>query len=262
MVPTLGAALIAGSRIMDARHHPFDVLTGGALGMLVAWGSYRQYFPPVSETWRKGRAYPIRAWGREPQAPQNPAFRVDEDTEPLRPMGRPTDVEDRGAASGFSSETVVGGAADAPAGNVFRQQIHQSQRRRQEQGGGFTIPHSDTMQSTMSGRVARYQGQMPNSNPFAGDARRDDGYDYSSSDEEESYELRSQTGGVYNPVAGTFADTGYHPPTGVTPAPTPPPANVGAPRHLPPASSTSGDIGETMPTAPPAVPPHATGTTL
>ena len=59
MVPTLGAALIAGSRIMDARHHPFDVIFGSLLGILVAWGSYRQYFPPVTETWRKGRAYPI-----------------------------------------------------------------------------------------------------------------------------------------------------------------------------------------------------------
>ncbi|KAF2456880.1 phosphatidic acid phosphatase type 2/haloperoxidase, partial [Lineolata rhizophorae] len=69
LVPTLSAGLIAGTRIMDARHHPFDVLSGSLMGMLVAWGSYRQYFPPVSETWRKGRAYPIRAWGKEPVAP-------------------------------------------------------------------------------------------------------------------------------------------------------------------------------------------------
>ncbi|KAF2501357.1 PAP2-domain-containing protein, partial [Lophium mytilinum] len=69
LIPTLGAALIAGSRIMDARHHPFDVLSGSALGILVAWGAYRQYFPPVTEPWKKGRAYPIRAWGKEPVAP-------------------------------------------------------------------------------------------------------------------------------------------------------------------------------------------------
>lgn len=63
LIPTLAAAMIAGSRIIDARHHPFDVLFGSALGILVAWASYRQYFPPVSHTWEKGRAYPMRTWG-------------------------------------------------------------------------------------------------------------------------------------------------------------------------------------------------------
>ncbi|THZ11777.1 PAP2-domain-containing protein [Aureobasidium pullulans] len=69
MIPTLGAALIAASRIMDARHHPFDVITGSMLGIACAWLAYRQYFPPVSETWRKGRAYPIRTWGQETAPP-------------------------------------------------------------------------------------------------------------------------------------------------------------------------------------------------
>lgn len=55
--------MIAGSRIIDARHHPFDVMFGSTLGILCGWGSYRQYFPPVSHTWEKGRAYPIRTWG-------------------------------------------------------------------------------------------------------------------------------------------------------------------------------------------------------
>ena len=45
-MPALGATLITGTRIMDARHHPFDVMFGAVLGVLVAWGSYRQYFPP------------------------------------------------------------------------------------------------------------------------------------------------------------------------------------------------------------------------
>lgn len=62
-VPCIGAALIAGTRIMDARHHPFDVISGSLIGILVAWASYRQYFPAVSDTWKKGRAYPIRTWG-------------------------------------------------------------------------------------------------------------------------------------------------------------------------------------------------------
>ena len=64
LVPSLGAALIAGSRIMDARHHPFDVITGSLLGIACAWAAYRQYFPPLSDFRAKGRAYPIRTWGR------------------------------------------------------------------------------------------------------------------------------------------------------------------------------------------------------
>ena len=47
----------------------FDVITGSLLGIVCAWLSYRQYFPPVSETWRKGRAYPIRTWGQETAPP-------------------------------------------------------------------------------------------------------------------------------------------------------------------------------------------------
>jgi diacylglycerol diphosphate phosphatase/phosphatidate phosphatase len=44
---------------MDARHHPFDVLSGSLLGLLVGWAAYRQYFPPLSDVKAKGRAYPI-----------------------------------------------------------------------------------------------------------------------------------------------------------------------------------------------------------
>lgn len=36
---------------------------GSALGLLCGWGSYRQYFPPIADTWEKGRAYPMRSWG-------------------------------------------------------------------------------------------------------------------------------------------------------------------------------------------------------
>ncbi|KAL2427078.1 putative diacylglycerol pyrophosphate phosphatase 1 [Exophiala dermatitidis] len=69
LIPTLAASCIAMSRIMDARHHPFDVLFGSALGILCAWGAYRQYFPPVSHVWEKGRAYPIRSWGMPVRRP-------------------------------------------------------------------------------------------------------------------------------------------------------------------------------------------------
>lgn len=69
MIPLLAATLVAVSRIMDARHHPFDVITGGLLGTVCGYVSYRQYFPPITEAWRKGRAYPIRTWGTDPAVP-------------------------------------------------------------------------------------------------------------------------------------------------------------------------------------------------
>lgn len=69
MTPCVGATLIAVSRIMDARHHPFDVITGSLLGVLCAYIAYRQYFPPISEPWKKGRAYSIRSWGTESTVP-------------------------------------------------------------------------------------------------------------------------------------------------------------------------------------------------
>lgn len=68
MVPTLGAGLIAISRIMDARHHAFDVITGSLLGVICGWAGYRQFFPQLSDHRSKGRAYPIRKWGTEPLA--------------------------------------------------------------------------------------------------------------------------------------------------------------------------------------------------
>jgi diacylglycerol diphosphate phosphatase/phosphatidate phosphatase len=256
MVPTLGAALITGSRIMDARHHPFDVISGAMLGILVSWVSYRQYFPPVSETWRKGRAYPIRAWGRGPAAPPsaNPTIMVDEDVQPLRPMPHSMDVE-RGEASGFSSNTAVAGDSEH-GGNVFRQQIHDSQRRRQNPYAvdrsdtlASSNYRSDTMGSTISTKVHNYQNQMPAANPFSGQ-RRNDTYDYSSSEDGDAYELQP----------GHFTDTGYHRPTGVAPQPTPPPpGNVMVPGQLPIASPT-GDLSERRDLAP--VPPqHGVGTT-
>ena len=261
MVPTLAAALVAGSRIMDARHHPFDVLSGGALGILVGWASYRQYFPPVSETWRKGRAYPIRAWGRDPVRPPHPPIEIDDDVRPLQPMRRPTD-EERGASSGFSSDTAVTKDHAQPGTNVFRQQISHSQRRRAEEDGHFEFQHSDTMASTLSGKVSRYQAQLPGSNPFNGDStaarrHRQENYDYSSSEDDDNYELQPtyagsapKNGGVYNPVQGTYTNTGYHPPHGILPSHTPPPPTL-------PTGNTSETRGE----APPAVPPHAVGTT-
>ncbi|KAH8726902.1 phosphatidic acid phosphatase type 2/haloperoxidase [Phaeosphaeriaceae sp. PMI808] len=260
MVPTLGAALITGTRIMDARHHPFDVISGALLGILVAWASYRQYFPPVSETWRKGRAYPIRAWGRGPAPPPNPnpVIMVDEDVQPLRPMASPMDME-RGEASGFASSPAAPGDNEHGS-NVFRQQIKDSQRRRNNPYAADRSDtmassnyRSDTMGSTISTKVSNYQSQMPAASPYAGQ-RRMDTYDYSSSEDGDGYEMQS----------GRFTDTGYHRPTGVSPQPTPPPpANMTGPGPQPSAGPT-GDLSERRDLAPalaPAPPPHAVGTT-
>jgi hypothetical protein len=65
LIPLLAASLVAVSRIMDARHHPFDVITGSILGYVTAWVAYRQYFPAISNPAAKGRAYPRRTWGTD-----------------------------------------------------------------------------------------------------------------------------------------------------------------------------------------------------
>ncbi|EON62527.1 hypothetical protein W97_01750 [Coniosporium apollinis CBS 100218] len=220
LVPTLAAALISGTRIMDARHHPFDVLSGAALGMLVAWGSYRQYFPPVSEAWRKGRAYPIRSWGREPQPP-NVVERTDEGIEPLRPIKPRPDEE--AAGTDYGSTTAVG--SEENGGNVFRQQIHESQRRRQE---AHRAPPSSTYTVDPTDRApsSTYTATLPATNPYALSSgsrrqRRDEHYGYSSSEEESEleelelqpqYTLSNPSGrDVYDPYSNGQTDTSYHP---------------------------------------------------
>lgn len=52
-LPTLGAMLIAISRTEDYRHHFVDVILGSTLGSLVAWITYRKYFPSIFA----GRSY-------------------------------------------------------------------------------------------------------------------------------------------------------------------------------------------------------------
>ena len=51
--------------------------------MVVAWCAYRQYFPPISESWHKGRAHPIRAWGTEPQNPHRDYRDMSRDRSPV-----------------------------------------------------------------------------------------------------------------------------------------------------------------------------------
>lgn len=101
---------------MDARHHPFDVLFGSALGILVAWAAYRQYFPPVSQTWLKGRAYPIRTWGK-----QNKMANGHSNDIAMEPTRQNAD-----SASDIADDEQP---PDASV-NVFREQIARSQRQR------------------------------------------------------------------------------------------------------------------------------------
>ncbi|KAK9389939.1 phosphatidic acid phosphatase type 2/haloperoxidase [Lipomyces mesembrius] len=49
ILPLFGALIIALSRIEDYRHHITDVLFGGILGALVAWYSYRKFFPHLGK---------------------------------------------------------------------------------------------------------------------------------------------------------------------------------------------------------------------
>jgi diacylglycerol diphosphate phosphatase / phosphatidate phosphatase len=47
LAPLVGAALIAISRLEDYRHDVFDVTCGSVLGILVAYFSYRRYYPSL-----------------------------------------------------------------------------------------------------------------------------------------------------------------------------------------------------------------------
>ncbi|PVH95000.1 PAP2-domain-containing protein [Periconia macrospinosa] len=47
LTPLLAAALIAISRCEDYRHDVYDVTTGSVLGLLVAYYTYRRYYPPL-----------------------------------------------------------------------------------------------------------------------------------------------------------------------------------------------------------------------
>ncbi len=160
MIPTLGAALIAISRIMDARHHPFDVISGSFLGMTLAYISYRQYFPPLSESWRKGRAYPIRSWASGPRRPRTDERQIsrDEGVEPLR-SATPRADEEQPKPAFKSPRRPPSRAAtyDTSGGNVFRQQISKSQRLRQAE---FQHRNVHSMSSVES-------EHRPRASPFA-----------------------------------------------------------------------------------------------
>lgn len=145
MVPTLAASLIAVSRIMDARHHPFDVISGSALGMTVAWLAYRQYFPPISEPWKKGRAYPIRSWATGPRVPRSEERTTrDHVLEPLQRRNTNRGMVDEEQPPRISRQTSYHEPVGDPGNNVFRQQLSKSKRMRQNQSGASRSGEADS----------------------------------------------------------------------------------------------------------------------
>ena len=60
LAPLVGAALIAISRLEDYRHDVYDVTVGSSLGILVAYFSYRRYYPSLKSA-RCDTPHPSRA---------------------------------------------------------------------------------------------------------------------------------------------------------------------------------------------------------
>ncbi|KAL8872505.1 MAG: hypothetical protein Q9174_001876 [Haloplaca sp. 1 TL-2023] len=165
LIPTLAAALIAISRIMDARHHPFDVISGSLLGIGVAWAAYRQYFPPVTDSWKKGRAYPIRTWASEPKRP-----------------------EDRDLIREEHADLVQEAVAPGREDNVFREQVRRSQNQRQTESRGH-IEQSSSSSLDLEGNRTRKPVPLTRPQP----RRVPSGWSSASeSDDREQYEMQPQ----------------------------------------------------------------------
>lgn len=182
MIPTLGAALIAISRIMDARHHPFDVISGSSLGMTMAYISYRQYFPPLSESWRKGRAYPIRSWASSPRKPRLDERQIsrDQGIEPLRSATVRTDEEQpRPRFNSPRGPPPRAATYSGPEENVFRQQISKSQRLRRAE---FHLRSGHSTSSAESEPPTHASPFSNNSDARGRQRQRDSAFSPSSSD--------------------------------------------------------------------------------
>lgn len=148
MVPILAATLVAVSRIMDARHHPFDVITGSLLGVVCAVVSYRQYFPPLTEAWRKGRAYPIRTWGTEPPRPVDAkltAFNNDSTSalrNPEQDRLNPSMGPER-SPSPSGQPGPLGASGYAGRSNPFASQVYPRRRHDQDPDGNWSSSEDD-----------------------------------------------------------------------------------------------------------------------
>lgn len=147
MVPTLSAGLIAMSRIMDARHHPFDVITGSMLGVGCGWAAYRQYFPSLSEPWKKGRAYPIRTWGTLPQPPQHVERRYASYDDEVKPADRRDEEYNQGMSSARQQPRF--GQAEQPTDYTMSPENpfeppSRSRRRHDDIDGNYTSSSSES----------------------------------------------------------------------------------------------------------------------
>ncbi|KAK2741228.1 hypothetical protein FQN57_005690 [Myotisia sp. PD_48] len=154
LIPTLCAALIAATRIMDARHHPFDVITGSLLGVFCAWVAYRQYFPPLSEPWKKGRAHPIRTWGTIPEPPSHGGTRRTLEYEDDEVKLVPRTDEEYQASSGLTQQH--SSDQSPPPVNRFGGQPYQ---RRQPHGMGANYSASSSESDTGFEMQSRYATQ-------------------------------------------------------------------------------------------------------
>ncbi|SPO28975.1 related to DPP1 - diacylglycerol pyrophosphate phosphatase [Ustilago trichophora] len=128
--PLLAAALIAVSRTMDYRHHATDVLAGGLLGLVIAYWSYKLYYPPLGH-----------AQSHKPYSPRIPAEHmagageddrfaddIDEDEEAARPGNR---------RSGFRRFNI---SSDSGRGNNGRTAVEEEE---QEEAAAFTKPNGN-----------------------------------------------------------------------------------------------------------------------
>ncbi|KAJ5774112.1 Phosphatidic acid phosphatase type 2/haloperoxidase [Penicillium paradoxum] len=162
MVPLLAATLVAVSRIMDARHHPFDVITGSMLGIACGFIAYRQYFPPLSEAWRKGRAYPIRTWGTDPAGPDAVRFRSSkgESSTALRnPAEEPVDAPDIPASEHIRPDSSTYLTNTNPyASNMYNRRPHDH-----DIDGGAWSSSEEDVTGGYEMRHGYAMGQNPNS---------------------------------------------------------------------------------------------------
>lgn len=88
--PLIAAAVVAISRLMDYRHHPFDVMFGSSLGMLIAWMAYRQFFPSISNWRSRGRPYSLLTFG-EPREDREQLIASFSGDDELSNQGTPLD---------------------------------------------------------------------------------------------------------------------------------------------------------------------------